>query len=139
LDYHRWRRRAHVLLIVDGCVFELHPHRRTHVMIQVNAGHSVDCSIEYLDQNGNPMLTAPTPDSPPAWTNAPSAPGIDTLTVSPDGSTAVLATNAADAAGSDTLSLTVVVGGKSFAATLAVAISAAPQVLTSVQIAGTVV
>lgn len=107
-------------------------------MLQVNAGHSVDCSIVYLDQNGNPMLTAPASDSPPAWTNAPSAPGIDTLTVSPDGSSAVLATNAADAAGSDTVSLVVVVGGKSFAASLGIAISAAPQVLTSVAIDGVV-
>jgi len=107
-------------------------------MLQVNAGHSVNMTVEYLDQNGNPMLTTPTPDSPPAWTNAPSAPGIDTLTASPDGSSAVLATNAADANSSDTVSLSVVVGGQTFTATLGVSISAAPQVLTSVAINGVV-
>jgi hypothetical protein len=108
-------------------------------MIQVNAGHSVDCTIEYLDQNGNPMLTTPTPDSPPTWTNAPAPAGIDTLTVSPDGSSAVLATAAVDATGgTDTVSLSVIVGGKTFAATLGVAISAAPQVLTAVAINDTV-
>lgn len=106
--------------------------------LQITAGHSVDAAIGYLDQNGHPMLVAPTPDSPPAWTNAPSAPGIDTLTASADGSTAVLATNAADADSSDTLSVTVSVGGHSFSASLAIAISSAPQVLTSVVINGTV-
>ncbi len=103
-------------------------------MLQVNAGHSVNCSVAYLDANGNPMLTAPSPDAPPAWANAPSASGIDTLTVSPDGTTAVLTTNAADANSSDTVSLSVTVGGKVFTATLGVTISAAPQVLTSVVI-----
>lgn len=102
--------------------------------LQVTAGHEVDATIVYLDTNGNPMLTAPTPDSPPSWTNAPSAPGIDTLTVSPDGSSAVLATNVTDANSSDTLGLSVTVGGKTFTASLAIAISAAPQVLGSVAI-----
>lgn len=107
-------------------------------MLQVTAGHSVDMAIEYLDQNGNPMLTTPAPDSPPVWTNAPSAPSIDTLTPSPDGSSAVLATNAGDANSTDTVGLSVVVGGKTFTASLGVSISAAPQVLTSVEINGQV-
>ena len=139
LLYHR-RRHHHprVVLFIDGYGHELHPYRRTCIMLNVNAGHAVSMAIGYLDQNGNPMLTAPTPDSPPSWLNAPSAPGIDTLTVSPDGSTAILATGAGDANSSDTVSLTVVVGGKSFAATLPISISAAPQVLTSVVIEPTV-
>jgi hypothetical protein len=107
-------------------------------MLQVNAGHAVALALAYLDANGNPMLTKPTPDAAPAWTDAPSAPGIDTLTVAPDGSSAVLATNPADANASDTVSVSVAVGGKTFAATLSIAISAAPQVLTSIAITGTV-
>lgn len=134
--FHLFKRHPRVVLIVDGCVHELHPHRRFHMSLQITAGHSVAASIAYLDQNGNPMLTAPTPDSPPAWTNSPSAPGIDTLTVAADGNSAVLATNAADADATDTLGVTVVVAGKSFAASLGISISAAPQVLTSIAIDG---
>lgn len=104
--------------------------------VAVNVGHTVNMSIVYLDQNGNPMVTTPTPDSAPAWTDAPSAAGVDTLTVAPGGLTASLA---ALAVGSDVVSLEVVVGGVTFNATLPVTISAAPQVLTSVQIAATVV
>ena len=104
-------------------------------MLPVNVGHSVDSSIIYLDQNGNPMLTPVTPDSPPTWTNAPNPAGIDTLTVSADGSTSVLA---ATAVGTDTLTLTVVVGGKTFTASEQITISAAPQVLSGVQISSAV-
>lgn len=138
LYHHRRHHHPRVVLFIDGYGHELHPYRRTCIMLPVTAGHSVALAIAYLDASGNPMLTTPTPDSAPAWTDAPSAPGIDVLTVAPDGSSALLATNAADANGSDTVGLTVVVGGKSFAATLSIAISAAPQVLTSVAIVGTV-
>ena len=104
-------------------------------MITVNVGHSVDDTIVYLDQNGNPMLVAPTPDAPPVWTNTPSTPAVDTFTVAADGSSAVLA---ATAVGADTVNLTVTVGGKTYTATQAVTIAAAPQVLTSVSINGVV-
>jgi len=133
---HRHRRNIRVILVVDGYAFELHPHWRICLMIQVNVGHSVDCSIEYLDQNNNPMLTTPIPDSPPTWTDTPATPPVDTFTVAPGGLTAVLA---ATAPGADTVNLSVTVGGQTFTATLGVAISAVPQVLTSVQIQGTVV
>lgn len=107
-------------------------------MTPVTAGHKVTYAIVYLDALGNPMLTTPTPDSPAAWTDAPSAPGIDTLTVDPTGNSAVLQTNPTAPAGSDVVTMTVVVGGQTFTATDSVVISAAPQVLTSVQIVGTV-
>ena len=42
------------------------------------------------------------------------------------------------AAGTDNLAVTVIVGGKSFSATVEIDISPAPQVLTSIQIASTV-
>jgi len=104
-------------------------------MFPVTVGHVVNSTIEYLDASGNPMLTAPTPDSPPVWTNAPNPAGIDTLAVSPDGSSSALTTTAA---GGDTLSVSVTVGGKTFTASESITISAAPQVLTSVQISSTV-
>jgi hypothetical protein len=138
LLYRLRRHHRRVAIVVDGRIHELNPHRRTHLMLPVTAGHAVALAIAYLDANGHKMLTQPTPDGPPSWTDAPSAPGIDTLTVAPDGSSAILATNPADADGSDTVGLSVTVGGKTFSATLAVAISAAPQVLSSVEIVGTV-
>lgn len=102
-------------------------------MISVNVGHQVACTIIYLDQNGNPMLTTPTPDAPPAWTNGNTA--VDTLTVAADGLTCQI--NALTV-GSDTVSLSLAVGGKSFSASLSLAVQAAPQVLTSIAIGTTV-
>ena len=95
----------------------------------VTVGHTDTLSIEYLDQNGNPMLTPVTPDSPPTWTNSPSASGVDTFT--PSGNTAVLV---AQAAGIDTVSVSVVVSGQTFLASDMITINAAPQVLTSIAI-----
>ncbi len=104
--------------------------------VTVNVGHTVKNTIQYLDQNGNPMLVAPVLASPPAWTNSPSPAGADTLTVTPDGLEADVA---ALEVGADTLSLSVTVGVQTFSATLAIVIAAAPQVLTSVAIISTVV
>ena len=123
------RRRVNVLEIA-----KLTPGAKTIMNpITLSIGHSAALNIVYLDQNGNPMLVTPTPDSPPAWTN--SAPAVDTPAVGPGGLTA---TDTAVAAGTDTVNLSVVVGGKSFAASLGVTVSPAPQVLTSVAIAADV-
>jgi hypothetical protein len=104
-------------------------------MQTVNVGHSIEFAIVYLDANGNPMLTTPTPDSPPAWSNAPSAPSVDSFTVAADGLTAMLT---ALAAGTDAVSLSVTVGGVAFSASISIEIDAAPQVLSSVAIQATV-
>ncbi len=98
-------------------------------MIEVTVGHQIVATISYLDQNGNPMLTQPTPDSAPVWTN--STPATETLVAAADGSSATATTVAA---GTDTISLSVIVGGQTFAATLSVQVDAPPQVLTSVAI-----
>ena len=92
-------------------------------------GSTLSLSIAYLDQHGQPMTTAPTPDSAPAWSNT--TPATETLAPAADGLTCVAT---GDAPGSDTVDLTVVVGGATFTATLAVEVEAAPQVLTSVEI-----
>lgn len=111
-------------------------------MLTVTAGHTVTSTYAVLDQNGNPMLTQPVPTAPATWTNAPSAPGIDTLTVSPDGTTSTLTTLVTDANSSDTLSLSLTVTGPSgpltFTATEGIVISAVAQVPTSVVINSTV-
>ena len=104
--------------------------------VTVNVGHTVKNTIQYLDQNGNPMLVPPVLASLPVWTNAPSPAGADTLTVTPDGLEADVA---ALEVGADTLSLSVTVGVQTFSATLAINIAAVPQVLTSVAIISAVV
>lgn len=92
-------------------------------------GQTLPLSIQFLDQHGQPMATAPTPDAAPAWTN--STPATETLTVAADG---LSATALAVAAGIDTISVSLAVGGQSFSASLAVTVAPEPQVLTSIEI-----
>lgn len=99
--------------------------------VTVNVGHTVTCTYIFLDQNGQPMLTPVTPDSPATWTDTPSAAGVDTNSVSADGTTDVVT---AAAAGSDTVGLSVTVGGKTFTDSLLITITPAPQVVSGVQI-----
>ena len=79
------------------------------------------------------MLTAPTPDAAPVWSNTTAA--TETLAPSADGLTCV---GTPVAPGTDTVSVAVVVAGATFSATLAVEVDAAPQVLGSVVINSTV-
>lgn len=94
-----------------------------------NVGQSLPLSIEYLDQNGQPMRTTPTPDTAPQWANSDTA--TETLVASVDGKTAVAT---AVAAGADTVEVTLAVGGRSFTATLDVTVMPAAQTLTSIAI-----
>lgn len=91
-------------------------------------------AIEFLDQNGQPMGPTPTPDSPPSW--AQTDPSIQSLTSAPDGLTAQ-ATGLA--AGSDTIQLSLSVGGQSFTATVDATVNAVQptQTLTSIGIVAT--
>lgn len=104
-------------------------------MADINAtvGHTITYAIGYLDAQGNPMMTAPVPDSPPAWSN--STPATGTLVASADGMTAV---ETAVAPGSDIVSLSLVVGGVKFGATQGLIVVAPAQVLTSIAILATV-
>jgi hypothetical protein len=97
----------------------------------VSVGHEVICTIAYYDQNGNPMLTAVTPDKAPVWTDTPSVAGVDSNAVSADGLTDVV--NAL-AAGTDTVGVSVVVGGKTYTDSALLTVTPAPQALTSVAI-----
>lgn len=92
-------------------------------------GHKLEMQIAFLDQNGNPMLAVQTPDNAPTWSN--STPATETLTVAASGLTCE---GMPLVPGTDTVSLTVSVGGVSFSATLDVTVTEAPQVLTSVAI-----
>lgn len=99
--------------------------------VTVSVGHTVDFALVFLDQNGNPMLVTPTPDTPPTWTDT--TPATGTLTPAASGLTAQ---ESALAVGTDTVSVTLTVGGVSFSASIDLTVQAAPQVLTSVQITG---
>lgn len=101
--------------------------------VVVSIGHNVQMSLVFLDQNGNPMRTSPAPDAPPVWTQ--SDPVIGALTA---GSSGLTATEAALAAGVDTVSVSLTVGGVQFSASIPIDVSPAAQVLTSVQIAAAV-
>lgn len=130
----RFRHKKHHKLRVGFTVKDvsviLNPQETAHMATTLTLGQSLPLSIAFLDQNGQPMAPTPAPDSPPAWTSS----GND-LTVAPDGLSAVLKPTAA---GADTVTLSVTVGGKTFSATLAVTVAPIPQVLTSVEIvAGT--
>lgn len=124
---------SRVFIIIDLLAVELEQGRHQFMATNVTVGHTINCAISYLDAVGNPMITTPTPDAPPAWTDT--TPGVLTLAAAPDGSTCVAT---AATAGNDTINLSVAVGGKAFSASLAVSVSAAPQVLTSVAIVPTV-
>jgi hypothetical protein len=102
--------------------------------VTVAIGHVIDMTVEFLDQNGNPMLVTPTADAPPAWTNV--NPNVETLVVAANG---LSAETTPVTAGVDTVSVTAVVGGKTFSASLSVSVEAAPQVLTSIAIRPTVI
>jgi hypothetical protein len=119
----RINKRHHASIILE-------PNRRIRMTnVTVNVGHSVTMTLTYLDQNGNPMLTPPTPDSPPSWSDT--TPATGTLTEQPGNLEAI---ETAVAPGNDVVSVSVVVGGQTFSASLGITVQAAPQVLTSVEI-----
>ena len=97
----------------------------------LDVGKTENLAIEYLDQNGQPMVPTPTPDAPPAWSQT-NASAVD-LTAAADGNTAAAK---GAAAGDDIVQLDLKVGGKSFSATIDLTVTAVTpvQVLTSVAI-----
>ena len=137
--YHRghYGPRFHVVLTIGGFAVELIPEREIHMATTINAGQNLPFSIAFLDQNGQPMVPAPKPDAAPAWSNR--SPATETLTASADGMTASAVGNAA---GLDTVKVSLAVGGVTFNATLDVTVNAGTgtgsQTLTSIGIvAGT--
>ena len=101
--------------------------------VTLTVGHTVDFALVFLDQNGNPMFVTPVPDAAPIWSDI--TPATGTLTPAASGLTA---SELAIAAGSDTVSVSLMVGGVSFSASIDVTVTSVPQVLTSVDIAATV-
>lgn len=111
-------------------LYRLNPNRKVVIMTDVVVGHQIVNTIVYLDQNGQPMLTSPSPDAAPVWSNL-AAPTVDTMQVSADGTTDTVT---AVGAGADSLSVSVTVGGQVFTAVEQINVSTAPQVLSAVAI-----
>jgi hypothetical protein len=126
---HHHHRVAAVLFSVDNFSALIEPNQEITLMTDITLGHGLDLSITYLDQDGNVMLTTPTPDSPPVWSNTTEA--TETLIVAADGLTAQ---TTSVAVGADTVSVTATVGGVAYSASLIVNVQAPPQVLTSIAI-----
>lgn len=101
--------------------------------ITLAVGHKLEMALIFLDQNGNPMLKTPSPDSVPIWGNTTSS--TEMLAPAASGLTCE---GTPLATGTDTVSTTIMVGGVTFTASLDVTVTASPQVLTSVAIDPTV-
>src|SRR6266849_673878 len=146
----RWHTQhlTYVVLIVEVRHHHRHRHshfrclhemvlipRRRNIMsnVTVNVGHNVSFSLLFLDQQGNPMLVTPTPDAPPVWSDTTAATG--TLTAAANGLTA---SEVALAAGTDTVNVSLMVGGVVFPGSIDVTVQAVPQILTSIAILASV-
>jgi len=108
----------------------LTPNRRATLAITANVGHTINMALVYLDQNGNPMLVTPVPDTPPTWTQT--TPATGTLVAGTDTASELLI-----APGTDTVSVSVTVGGTSFSGSVDITATAVPQILTSISITAT--
>jgi hypothetical protein len=131
---HRPHHHHHrVVLVIDNVAILLKPNEENFVMVDVTVGHTISMALKFWDQNGNPMLVDPTPDAAPAWTNT--APATETLTPSSSG---LACTATTVAVGTDVITVALAVASAPFTATLAVNVTAVPQVLTAVTIEPTV-
>jgi hypothetical protein len=102
--------------------------------VELQVGQTVDFAIVFLDQNGNTISPPPTPDSPPSWSDT--TPPTGTLTEAVGDLTA---SEVAVAPGTDTVSVSLTVGGVSFSASLPITVTAPAPVLTSIAIVPTIV
>lgn len=130
---HHHGRPHHVVLFVNGVGTILNPGQEAKLMLTESLGHSIAFTVTVLDANGNPMLTPVAFDSPPAWTQ--STPATESLVVAPDGASAQASSLAV---GTDSISVSAVVGGKTFAASIAVEVDPVPQVASAIRIDGVV-
>ena len=118
----------------------LEPNKEMRIMTAVTVGHTITYTWQFVDANGNPPpsgATQPVADAA-TFADAPSDPSVDTFTEGP-GPVEQSASLAATAAGSDTVSLTVLYtppGGiqVTFSASDQVTVSSAPFVPAGVQL-----
>jgi hypothetical protein len=130
---HWWRfhhHRVRVVLIVGDFAVELMKEEVVHMATELKVGQTLPLGLAFLDQNGQPMVTKPQLDAPPVWEDT--SPSVGTLTVISN----EVASEHAIAAGSDTVRVTLHVGGTQFSATLDVTVPVIvpTQTLTTVEI-----
>ena len=125
---------SYVFFVINNTGVLLHHDRENLMTTTLSVGHTLDLTIQVLDQFGAPMLTPVTYDAAPTWTN--STPATETLAPAADGQSAV-ATPVAP--GNDVITLALSIGGKALTAALAVTVTPAAQIPTSVVIVPTVV
>jgi hypothetical protein len=101
------------------------------VNITVIQGNKVNLTIGYVDANGVSIVRVP--DSPPIW-NA--AFGLVTIVPAANGLTATVT---ALTIGTDSVMLTVIIGGKKYTSTLTVAVVARVPSITNTKMPVTVV
>ncbi len=134
--WYWWNRRRHrrryiVALVVGNFAVELTKGDTINMATTLNVGQTLPLSIRFLDQDGKEMSPTPTPDSPPQWAQSNSL--AELLTQTADG---LSATVVASAAGDDTISLDMSVGGRAFSAILQVTVAGVVvvPVLTGIEI-----
>ena len=131
---HHRHRPSGVRVLLWLVVVIKHHRKRRQLMGQpatVVAGHEVIATYVVTDQNGQPMVTQPPLDAPASWTDTLSVPGVDTNAVSADGTQDVIQ---AVAPGTDTVGVSVTIGGKTFTDSALLTVSPAPQVASGVQV-----
>jgi hypothetical protein len=124
---HR-RQRVHPVLRIGNVAVELIAWETIHMALTENVGQTSTLSIHYWDATGA-EITAPVLDSPASWSQT--TPATDTLTASADGNSATVV---GLAAGSDTVQVQVMVGGKQFSATIDVTVAASAPALDHITI-----
>lgn len=126
--HHRLHRHATPLFGVGPIVIELLERETIHMATSIHIDNQLPLSVAFIDSAGNPIMPAPTPDTLPVWVITDTT--VATVTASTDGLTAIV--NPLLVGGSTTITLTVVIGGTTFNATLDIVIVAGA--VASVQI-----
>jgi hypothetical protein len=133
--HRRHRYHMRVLLTVTPPVgepysIELIPEGIIRMATTINVGQTQGYQINCLDSGGNLITPQPTFDAAPAWSD--DTPATDTLTASADGLTA---TALGLVGGTDTISVSLNIGGVPFSATEALTVVAAASQVASIAIA----
>ena len=140
--HHHRRHHHHIrvaLIVNDEFAVELIPNGVIHMATTMKVGQSTVFTIAYLDILGVPMVTPPTPDATPAWSQIDAT--IESLLAAADGlSATAVGLDGGAKSRTDTVQVQLMVGGLPFSATIDSTVEAVVQgqTLGSIQIvAGT--
>lgn len=132
--FNRWNQRRRskryiVVLVIGSFAVELIKGDRIIMATTIKVGQTLPMSIEFLDSNGNVVSPPPATDTAPQWSQNDSS--VGTLSQSSDG---MSAQEIGLAAGNDVISLDLVIGGKTFDATLDLTVEAVASQVASIRI-----